>query len=104
VHPNRLWLWGLFIGFPVLLSQPISHTGSYAAINSTMRNVSVQKSASETCSFDCCSAALDLPLRIQDLTDRVCTNLFSLFSSEDVKCELHRHRYAQPVEALNYSK
>jgi hypothetical protein len=69
-----------------------------------MRNVSVQKSASESCSFDCCSAALDLPLRIQDLTDRVCKNLFSLFSSEDVKCKLRHHRYAQPVEELNCFK
>ena len=95
-----MWLWGLFIVFPVLLSQPISHTGSYAAINSTMRNVSVQKSASETFSFDCCSAALDLPRRIRDLTDRVCKNLLSLFSSEGVKCKLHHRRFAQPVEAL----
>lgn len=67
-----------------------------------MRNVSVQKSASETCPFDCCSAALDLPLRIQDLTDRVCNNLFSLFSSEDVKC--NHHRYDQPGDDLNYCK
>lgn len=98
-----MWLWGLFIGFPVF-SQPISHTGSYVEINSTMRNVSVQKSASETRSFDCCCTALGLPMRIQNLTDRVCKNLFALFSSEDVKCKVHNHRYAQTVEDLNYSK
>jgi hypothetical protein len=92
------------MGFHVPLSLPISHTRSYVVLNSIMRNVSTQKSASETCSFDCCSAALDLRLRTQNQSDWVCRNLLLLFISEDVKCKLHNHMYVQPIETLNYSK
>jgi hypothetical protein len=72
---------------------PLARSWGYAPLNFAVRNVSLQKLASKTCSFDCSNAALGIPQRTRGLSDRVCKNKFVIFTKKDktIQCVLYCH-------------
>jgi hypothetical protein len=99
---TQLDCWNLFMTLYLI---PLATSWGYAPLNFPVRNDSLQKLASKTCSFDCSNAVLSIPLRTRRLSYRVFKNKFLIFTEKDrpvVQCMLYCHRCC--VCSVTYSK